>query len=211
MGTVPYMSPEQIRAKVLDGRADLFSFGIVLYEMATGRLPFQGSSAAIITETILNRNPLPPTQVNPDIPLALQEVISRALEKDCNLRYQHAADMRIELQRLKRDTESGRRTAQGQSQSGLVPPANRLSSTGKQRMRTSSGQTTAIRPSECPGSLARSQFCPSRTLEAIRSMNTSVTGSLGASSTSSRPYRSCELWRRAQSLGIKVAKLTLKP
>src|SRR5271170_7615047 len=157
MGTVPYMSPEQIRAKVLDGRTDLFSFGIVLYEMATGRLPFQGSSAGIITDAILNRNPLPPTQVNPDIPLALQEVRSRALEKDCNLRYQNAADMRIELQRLKRDTESGRRTAQGETQSGLVPPANRLSSTGTQRTRTSSVQTSAIRPrrvSKIVGSLA---------------------------------------------------------
>jgi serine/threonine protein kinase/tetratricopeptide (TPR) repeat protein len=157
MGTVPYMSPEQIRAKVLDGRTDLFSFGIVLYEMVTGMLPFQGSSAGIITEAILNRNPPPPTQVNPDIPLALQEVISRALEKDTNLRYQNAADMRIELLRLKRDTESGRRTAQGQSQSGLVPPANSLSSTGKQRTRTSSGQTTAIRlqrVSKIVGSLA---------------------------------------------------------
>ena len=151
------MSPEQVRAKVLDGRTDLFSFGIVLYEMATGKLPFQGSSSGIITEAILNRNPLPPTQANPDIPLALQEVISRALEKDSNLRYQNAADMRIELQRLKRDTESGRRTAQNEAQSGLVPPVNRLSSTGKQRTRTSSGQTSAVRPqrvSRIVGSLA---------------------------------------------------------
>ena len=151
------MSPEQVRAKVLDGRTDLFSFGIVLYEMATGRLPFQGSSSGIITEAILNRNPLPPTRVNPDIPLALQEVISRALEKDCNLRYQNAADMRAELQRLKRDIESGRRTAQDETQSGLIPPANRLSSTGKRRTRTSSGQTSAIRPqrvSKIVGSLA---------------------------------------------------------
>ena len=157
LGTVPYMSPEQVRAKVLDGRTDLFSFGIVLYEMATGKLPFQGSSSGIITEAILNRNPLPPTQANPDIPLALQEVISRALEKDSNLRYQNAADMRIELQRLKRDTESGRRTAQNEAQSGLVPPVNRLSSTGKQRTRTSSGQTSAVRPqrvSRIVGSLA---------------------------------------------------------
>ena len=116
---------------MLDGRTDLFSFGIVLYEMATGRLPFPGSSSGLITEAILNRNPLAPTQLNPDIPLALQEVISRALEKDSNLRYQNATDMRAELQRLKRDTESGRRAAQDETQSGLFPPANRSSSTGK--------------------------------------------------------------------------------
>ena len=106
------MSPEQVRAKELDGRTDLFSFGIVLYEMATGRLPFQGASSGLITEAILNRNPVAPIRVNPDIPPALQEVIRRALEKDSNLRYQHAADMRAELQRLKRDTESGWRGLQ---------------------------------------------------------------------------------------------------
>jgi eukaryotic-like serine/threonine-protein kinase len=107
LGTVAYMSPEQVRAEELDGRTDLFSFGIVLYEMATGRLPFQGGSSGLITEAILNRNPVAPTRVKPDIPLGLQEVIRRALEKDSNLRYQRAADMRVELQRLKRDTESG--------------------------------------------------------------------------------------------------------
>jgi serine/threonine protein kinase/tetratricopeptide (TPR) repeat protein len=157
LGTISYMSPEQVRAKVLDGRTDLFSFGTVLYEMATGKLPFQGSSAGSIMEAILNRNPLAPTRVNPDIPLALQEVISRALEKDSNLRYQTAADMRAELQRLKRDTESGRKTAKDETQLGLIPPANHLSSTGKRRTRTSSGQISALRPqrvSKIVGSLA---------------------------------------------------------
>ena len=95
LGTVAYMSPEQVRAKDLDGRTDLFSLGVVLYEMSTGRLPFQGVSSGLITEAILNRNPLAPMRVNPDIPAALQEVIHRALEKDRNLRYQHAADMRV--------------------------------------------------------------------------------------------------------------------
>jgi eukaryotic-like serine/threonine-protein kinase len=150
LGTIAYMSPEQVRATVLDGRTDLFSFGIVLYEMATGRLPFMGSSAGVIAEAILNRNPVPATQVNPDIPLALQEVISRALEKDINLRYQNAADMRTELMRLRRDTESIRWTAQDESLSGL-------SSTGKRRTRTSSGQTSVIRAprvSKVVGSLA---------------------------------------------------------
>jgi eukaryotic-like serine/threonine-protein kinase len=157
LGTGAYMSPEQVRARELDGRSDLFSFGIVLYEMATGRLPFQGSSAGSIMEAILNRNPLAPTRVNPDIPLALQEVICRALEKDSKLRYQNAADIRAELQRIKRDIESGRRNAQDESQSGLIPPADRLSSTGKRSMRTPSGQTSVIRPprvSKIVGSLA---------------------------------------------------------
>jgi serine/threonine protein kinase/tetratricopeptide (TPR) repeat protein len=157
LGTVAYMSPEQVRAKELDGRTDLFSFGIVLYEMATGRLPFPGDSSGFITEAILNRNPVAPMRINPDIPLGMQEVISRALEKDSNLRYQHATDMRAELQRLKRNTESGRRVAEDETQSGLIPPANLVSSTGKRGARTSSGQTSAIRPprvSKMVGSLA---------------------------------------------------------
>ena len=157
LGTVAYMSPEQVRAKVLDGRSDLFSFGIVLYEMATGRLPFQGGSAGSIMEAILNRNPPAPTRVNPDIPPALQDVISRALKKDTKLRYQNAADMRTELQRLKRDTEIGRSTAYDETQSVVIPPANHSSSSGKPRTRTSSGQTPAIRPqrvSRIVGSLA---------------------------------------------------------
>ncbi len=157
LGTVAYMSPEQIRARELDGRTDLFSFGIVLYEMATGRLPFPGGSSGLITEAILHRNPVAPMRINPDISLGLQEVICRALEKDSNLRYQHATDMRAELQRLKRDTESGRRVAQDETQSGLISTANLVSSTGKRRAQTSSGQTSAIRPprvSKIVGSLA---------------------------------------------------------
>jgi len=146
LGTVAYMSPEQIRAEELDGRTDLFSFGIVLYEMATGRLPFQGGSSGLITEAILNRNPVAPLRVNPDIPPALQAVIHRALEKDRNLRYQHASDMRIELQRLQRDTESGRRAAEVGTASDLIPTTDRLPSTGKRRARTSSVRTAGLRP-----------------------------------------------------------------
>src|SRR5713101_9364636 len=139
------MSPEQVRAKELDARTDLFSFGIVLYQMATGQLPFQGASTGLITEAILNRDPVAPMRVNPDIPPSLQEVIHRALEKDRNLRYQHAADMRAELQRLKRDTESGRRASE-EGESVLTPTTRRVSSIDKQRGRTSSVQTAALRP-----------------------------------------------------------------
>src|SRR5246127_2426924 len=111
VGTVAYMSPEQLRAKDLDARTDLFSFGVVLYEMATGTLPFRGESSAVITEAILNRTPLAAIRLNPDIPPKLEDVINRALEKDRNLRYQHASDMKSELQRLKRDTDTGRVSA----------------------------------------------------------------------------------------------------
>jgi serine/threonine protein kinase/Tfp pilus assembly protein PilF len=111
VGTIAYMSPEQVRAKELDARTDLFSFGAVLYEMTTRTLPFRGESTGVIFESILNRTPLPPVRINADIPPKLEEIIYKALEKDRNLRYQHAADMRTDLQRLKRDTESGRSAA----------------------------------------------------------------------------------------------------
>ncbi len=121
LGTVAYMSPEQVKGKELDARSDLFSFGAVLYEMATGALPFHGETFGVIFNAILNEDPPPAIRFNRDIAPKLEDIISKALEKDRTLRYQSAADMRTDLQRLKRDTETGRVRAASSGSDAAVP------------------------------------------------------------------------------------------
>jgi len=156
-GTPSYMSPEQVRGDNLDPRTDIFSLGLLLYEMATGRQAFSGATGGMIIEAVLTRSPVLARSINPDIPLRLEEIINKALHKDRDQRYQRAADVRADLQRLERDTDSGGITAIEVVEPVPISTTSHLYSTGKQRTRNSTAQTGALRPervSKVIGSLA---------------------------------------------------------
>jgi len=144
-GTPSYMSPEQIRGDNLDPRTDIFSLGLLLYEMATGRQAFGGSTGGMVIEAVLTRSPASARSINPDIPPRLEEIINKALHKDRDQRYQHAAEIRAELQRLERGVDSGRRLAQEDAGSAQPSTASHLHSTGEQSTRNSTTQTGALR------------------------------------------------------------------
>ena len=192
-GTPSYMSPEQVRGDNLDPRTDIFSLGLVLYEMATGRQAFGGGTGGMIIEAVLTRSPVPARSINPDLPPRLEEIINKALHKDRDQRYQHAADIRADLQRL----EARHRfqlSAPPNEHTASVANTHRESSSRRPRTRRRgirTPQTGTLRTERVSKSLTPLRFCPSKTPAATRNTNISVTESPAALSIFWRPSQSC--------------------